>query len=115
MITSKTLQYFYQQHVFCCINNRDPSDKRGCCASKGAQDLQQYMKIKCKEEGLKDIRINTSGCLNRCELGPVMVIYPQGVWYHYNSREDIDLIVEQHLSKGNIIEELRLETTQKKL
>ena len=61
---------------------------------RGAGELQTYMKVRGKALKLgKRVRINKSGCLDRCELGPVMVIYPEGIWYHYQSREDIDEIL----------------------
>jgi (2Fe-2S) ferredoxin len=106
MSASKDL--YFKKHVFCCINIRPAGHKRGCCAEKGAEKLQAYMKMKCKELGFDDIRINNSGCLDRCEMGPTMVIYPEGVWYNYQNENDIDEIIDQHLSKGNIVERLRL-------
>ncbi|MEK9943239.1 MAG: (2Fe-2S) ferredoxin domain-containing protein, partial [Gammaproteobacteria bacterium] len=62
---------------------------------RGSVDLQEYMKAQAKRfsQGRR-IRINKSGCLDRCELGPVMVIYPEGVWYHYQTKDDIDEILE---------------------
>jgi (2Fe-2S) ferredoxin len=57
---------------------------------------------------LERVRINASGCLDRCELGPTMVIYPEGVWYHYESREDVDEILETHLVQGGRVERLVL-------
>ena len=54
-------------------------------------------------------RINSAGCLDRCELGPVLVVYPEGVWYTYVDRDDLDEIVQRHLIEGEIVERLRLE------
>ena len=98
----------YDFHVFCCINRRDDGAKRGCCASKGAEDLQKYMKVRAKELGIANIRVNKSGCLDQCEEGPVLVVYPQGTWYHYETREDIDRILEQHLKGGQPVTKLEL-------
>ena len=55
------------------------------------------------------VRINSAGCLNRCECGPVIVIYPEGVWYNYVDQEDIDEIVSEHLLKGNVVERLLID------
>lgn len=73
------------------------------------------MKKRCKEEGLKKVRINSSGCLDRCELGAVMVIYPSGDWYHYENEHDIEKIIAQHLKDGKKVEELSLKVDQKRL
>ena len=100
---------YYQIHAFVCTNQRDESDARGSCAARGSTELRDYLKKKAKLAGLiKEVRINNAGCLDRCDLGPVMVIYPEGVWYAMDSKEDIDEIVETHLVKGGRVERLLL-------
>ena len=99
---------FYRTHVFCCLNERAPDHPRGCCRAKGSEALRDYMKARAKELGLRRVRINVAGCLDRCELGPSMVIYPEGVWYHYRSREDVDEILETHLMRGGRVRRLML-------
>lgn len=66
------------------------------------------MKKKAKEMGLKGIRVNGAGCLDRCELGPVVVIYPEGIWYSPKNEADCDAILEQHLRQGQIVEQLKI-------
>ena len=100
---------YYQAHVFCCVNERPAGHKRGCCKSRGAEPLRNYMKARAKELGLDDLRINQSGCLDRCELGPTMVIYPEGVWYTLHSIEDAEEIIQRHLIKGERVERLMLQ------
>lgn len=101
---------FYKYHVFFCTNKR--TDGRQSCEDCGASKLRTYAKDKAKEAGLAvpgGVRINTAGCLNRCELGPVMVIYPEAVWYSYVDQEDIDEIIDEHLVNGRVVERLRIE------
>jgi (2Fe-2S) ferredoxin len=88
---------FYSSHVFVCTNERPAGHPRGCCKAKGSEKLRDYMKARAKEFGLKSMRINSAGCLDRCELGPTMVIYPEGVWYAPKSTADIDEILMTHL------------------
>jgi (2Fe-2S) ferredoxin len=88
---------FFTTHVFVCGNRRPDGHQRGCCASKGSEKLRDYMKVRAKELGLKNIRINQSGCLDRCELGPCAVIYPEGIWYKLETREDVDTVLDQHI------------------
>ena len=71
------------------------------------------MKQRAKELGLKDIRVNNSGCLERCELGPTMVVYPEGIWYHYETESDIDEILEKHIVGDERVERLMLKDGQK--
>jgi (2Fe-2S) ferredoxin len=99
---------FYRAHVFCCTNERPAGHPRGCCKDKGSERLRDYMKARAKELGLKSVRINTSGCLDRCELGPCVVIYPEGVWYTCKSREDVDEILTRHLVEGGRVPRLML-------
>ena len=88
---------FYSSHVFVCTNERPAGHPRGCCKAKGSEKLRDYMKARAKELGLKSARINSAGCLDRCELGPSMVIYPEGVWYAPKTTADIDEILAAHL------------------
>lgn len=101
-------QPYYRCHVFCCVNERPEAHPRGSCSRRGSVRLRNYMKARAKELGLDDVRINASGCLDRCELGPTMVIYPEGVWYHYESLADVDEILERHVIGGTRVERLVL-------
>jgi (2Fe-2S) ferredoxin len=105
---------FYRAHVFVCTNIRPDGHPRGCCAEKGSERLRDYMKARVKELSLRETRVNSAGCLDRCELGPVMVIYPEGVWYSYRTREDIDEIVDTHLIGGGRVARLQLRPDQVK-
>jgi (2Fe-2S) ferredoxin len=99
---------FYDAHVFCCTNTRPPGHKRGSCSQRGSEKLRDYMKARAKELGVGNTRINSAGCLDRCELGPVMVIYPEGVWYTYRTPADVDEILQTHLIEGGRVERLML-------
>ena len=95
----------YKYHLFFCTHTRD--DGTAFCQEHDAQSMRDYAKQRVKELKLKKVRVNNSGCLNRCKLGPMLVIYPEGVWYHYESRKDIDEIIESHLLQGRIVERLQ--------
>jgi len=71
------------------------------------------MKDRAKALGLKNVRINSAGCLDRCELGPSVVIYPEGVWYSVPTKEDIDEVLQKHLVEGGRVERLMLQTADK--
>ena len=99
----------YQRHVFFCLNQRD--DGSACCARHNAAEMQQHAKARIKEldlNGAGKIRINKSGCLDRCSEGPCVVVYPEGVWYTYVDVQDIDEIIDRHLIKGEVVERLRI-------
>ena len=101
---------YYKNHVFVCTNQR--TDGRSSCQDFQAQELRDHMKKRSKELGLlgkSEVRVNSAGCLNRCEEGPVMVVYPQGTWYTFMDKDDIDEIIDEHLINGNEVERLKLE------
>jgi (2Fe-2S) ferredoxin len=100
----------YAKHIFFCLNRRD--DGRACCAEHRAEALQAHCKDRVKALGLNGpgkVRVNKAGCLDRCELGPVAVVYPEGVWYTFVDEQDIDEIVESHLRDGKVVERLKLD------
>ena len=100
---------YYRHHVFFCTNLRDGD--RACCQRFDASAMRDYLKNRIKELGIAGqggVRINTAGCLDRCEEGPVLVVYPQGVWYTYLDREDLDEILEEHLQHGRVVERLQI-------
>ncbi len=99
---------YYACHVFCCTNERPAGHPRGCCKEKGGERLRNYMKARAKELGLRGVRINIAGCLDRCELGPTMVIYPEGVWYSVQTTEDVDEILKTHVMGGGRVARLML-------
>ena len=100
---------YYRHHLFMCLNRRD--DGSQCCALCGAEQQRHWLKDRAKELGITGeggVRINSAGCLGRCGEGPVIVIYPEGVWYSYVDAEDLEEILQEHLIKGRIVERLRL-------
>lgn len=106
---------YFERHIFCCGNERPAGHPRGCCKEKGGVELRNYMKARISELKIENTRVNMAGCLDRCELGAVMVIYPEGVWYTYATKDDIDEIVDSHIKGGTIVERLRLTNDQKEL
>jgi (2Fe-2S) ferredoxin len=100
---------YYRHHVFFCVNQREGGE--ACCAEHGAAAMRDYAKARIKKLGLNGpgkVRINQAGCLDRCSQGPVLVVYPEGVWYTYLDEEDIDEIIEEHLQQGRVVERLRI-------
>jgi len=78
----------YQYHVFFCTNSRESGEQ--CCEQCNATEIRAC-------------------CLDRCELGPVLVVYPEETWYSYLDREDIDEIIDQHLIGGKVVERLLIQ------
>jgi (2Fe-2S) ferredoxin len=98
------MSLYYKQHVFVCTNKRPDGHERGCCVDKGAGKVREYLKRRCAELGVESTRINAAGCLDRCEEGPVVVVYPQGDWYRIENEQQAELLalklVGQSLDDG---------------
>ena len=101
------MSLFYKKYIFICTNVRKDKNKRSC-GNENTLYLKKYMKEKIKEEGLKEVRVNSAGCLNRCKKGPLMVIYPKGVWLKFKNKSDIDLIIKACISEDKDIESLTI-------
>ena len=97
----------FQRHVFVCVNERELSDKRGCCAAKGGADVAAAFKEKLYAAGLKRIvRPNKAGCLDQCARGVTVVVYPDGVWYGGVTVGDVDEIIAEHILGGRPVRRL---------
>lgn len=102
---------YYTHHVFFCTNQREGGE--ACCNNFNAQKMRDYVKSKVKKLGLSNeenrIRINSAGCMDRCAAGPVLVVYPEAVWYTYVDEHDLDEIIEEHLRHGRVVQRLLID------
>jgi len=101
--------------MFCCTNVRPDGHPRGCCKKRDGETFRNYLKARGKELGLTDIRINSAGCLDRCEMGAVLVIYPEGTWYTCQSIKDAEEILQSHVIGGKPVARLTLNVDQEDL
>jgi len=98
----------FERHVFVCHNSRPAGAPRPSCTSDGSSDLHTRLQQLTKAAGLAGkVRINKSGCLDQCEHGPVIVVYPEAVWYCNVRAADAEEIVAEHLVAGRPVERLR--------
>jgi (2Fe-2S) ferredoxin len=100
---------YFKHHVFFCTNQRPEGDN--CCNNLGATSMHKYAKERVRELGLDGpgkIRTNKAGCLDRCAQGPVLVIYPDNVWYQYVDQQDVEEIIQEHLVNGRVVDRLKI-------
>ncbi len=111
----------FEKHIFICTNQRPDGNPRGCCNPSGEAELHRVFKEKLRERGIPGdkVRANKSGCLEQCEVGPTVVVYPDAVWYGGVTPADVDEIIDSHIIGGQPVERLIipdsvLNNTQKK-
>ena len=99
----------FTHHIFVCCNQRARGHSRGCCNPDGSDRLRNAFKAEVKRRGLSpQVRANKAGCLDQCELGPTVVIYPQAVWYRNVQLEDVPRIVEETVLGGRVLDDLSI-------
>ena len=99
----------YERHIFVCCNARPEGAPRCSCTCDGSSALHAELKQQAKAAGLGSrVRINKSGCLDQCEHGPMVVVYPEAVWYGHVQPGDAAEIVAEHLVAGRPVERLRV-------
>ena len=97
----------YEKHIFVCTNERPEGHPRGSCARRGGFDVRLALVKELAAKGLRGkVRANKSGCLDACELGVSVVVYPEGVWYLGVTPEDADEIIETSITGDGIVERL---------
>ena len=104
--SSPELPPVFPYHVFCCTQQRPPGHPRGSCAASGAGPLWQRLSAALQAKQLSEVSLVGTGCMGFCDAGPLMVVYPQGVWYRPQTAEDIDEIVQSHFVDDEIVERL---------
>jgi len=98
-----------ERHVFVCINERDPANPKGCCDARGAREVRSRLKKLVFEAGLRGkVRVNSAGCLDQCEHGVAVVVYPEAIWYGRVTVDDVDELFREHVLNGRPVERLRL-------
>lgn len=97
----------FEKHIFICENKREPGHPRGCCHDKGSPDIAAQFKKRLKELGLNSkIRANKAGCLDACEFGPSIVVYPEQIWYGGVSLNDVEEIIQNHIIGNKPVDRL---------
>ncbi|MBI3184826.1 MAG: (2Fe-2S) ferredoxin domain-containing protein [Myxococcales bacterium] len=105
----------YERHVFVCTNRRPEGHQKGCCASKGSEEVRDLLKAEVGRRGLSGrVRVNAAGCLDACERGVSVVVYPEAVWYGGVTSADVAELVDEHLVKGRPLERLLMKPYQRK-
>lgn len=100
----------FTHHVLICGNRRAEGHPRGSCDSDGTEALRNAFKKELKSVGFGPLaRANHAGCLDQCEHGPVVVVYPQGIWYGRVTVDDVPRIVAKTIVGGEVLSDLAIE------
>jgi (2Fe-2S) ferredoxin len=100
------LPVIFRYHAFCCFQQRPPNHPKGSCGTAGGPALWERLSSMIQGRQLSRVAMAATGCLGFCNAGPLMVVYPEGVWYQPRTTEDIDEIVQSHFVEGRPVERL---------
>lgn len=106
MTDTADLPLVFQVHAFACLQARPPGHPRGSCAERGAKALVERLQQRVDRERLAGVAVTVTGCMGFCQAGPLMVVYPQGLWYAPRTEADVDEIVDSHFKGGTPVERL---------
>lgn len=96
-------------HVFVCTSCRINGTQKGFCHSKDSVSIvQKFMEEVDDRDLSSEVMITNTGCFGICDKGPIVVVYPQGVWYGNVTPDDVETIVEQHLENGEVVKSLQI-------
>lgn len=96
-------------HVFVCTSSRITGQQQGFCHSKESVDIIQAFVEELEDQDLSgEVMVTNTGCFGICNSGPIVVIYPEGVWYSQVSADDVPEIVESHLIQGKKVSRLEI-------
>ncbi len=95
----------FRHHIFVCTQEKPEGVT--CCPGGGSWSILQSLERELATQGLDDdVQVSTCGCLGLCDDGPIMIAYPEGVWYREVKREDVAEIVSSHFLDGKVVTRL---------
>lgn len=98
-----------KHHIFVCTSCRLNGTQKGFCCTKGSAEIVRKFQDEIEERELEgEVTVTNTGCFSRCEKGPIVVIYPDSVWYGGVKADDVATIMDRHIKNGKIVEELRI-------
>jgi len=99
----------YNKHIFVCENKRPDEHLRDCCADRESKEIRELFKKRLKEIGINStVRANAAGCLDACEQGVTVVIYPEQVWYGFVTKDDVEEIIQKHIVNNQPVKRLMI-------
>jgi (2Fe-2S) ferredoxin len=99
----------FDKHIFVCENKRPDGHPRGCCADKNSAQIRNEFKKRIKELGLiTSVRANAAGCLDACEYGVTVVVYPEQIWYGDVNINEVEEIIQEHVVRNNPVDRLKI-------
>lgn len=102
----------YKKHIFICTNQRGPGQRKSCGEECGLSLVKEFKKQLKESKPDFSVRAQRSGCLDMCELGPTIVVYPEGIFYGGVQESDVKQIVEEHIMNDRPVERLMIDLTK---
>ena len=97
-----------KHHFLVCMNRRPEGHPRGSCQASGATPLFESFREKFEQRNLLEVKVTGTFCLGPCDLGPIVVAYPEGIWYGKVTAADIDELLDSHLEQRGPVKRLEI-------
>lgn len=97
-----------KHHIFVCTSSRPNGQQKGFCESKEGVDIMMRFAEEIQEREMGDVFLSNTGCFGICDKGPIVVVYPDNVWYGSVTPDDVPVILDEHIEGGNIVERLAI-------
>lgn len=98
----------YKKHIFICTNQRAPGARVCCGEERGSALTAEFKKLLKARKLNVEMRAQRTGCFDLCEHGPVIAVYPEGIFYKNVQLSDVEQIVQEHIENDRIVERLKL-------
>jgi len=98
-----------KRHIFVCTSSRTNGEPKGFCHAKAGVEIVQNFLEEIRDRDLGgEVFVSNTGCFSLCEKGPIVVVYPDNVWYGSVTPDDVEEIMDEHIEGGNVLKRLEL-------
>jgi len=98
-----------KKHIFVCSSSRMTGQMKGVCIQQESASIINLFIEEVQERGLDgNVMVTNTGCLQICDKGPIVIVYPDNVWYGKVSPDDVEEIMDSHIEGGEVVKRLEI-------
>lgn len=98
-----------KKHIFVCSSSRVNGLQKGFCHTNSGVDIVTAFLEEIEDRGIGgEVMVTNTGCLAMCEEGPIVIVYPDNIWYGGVTPDDVETIMDEHIEGGGVVERLEI-------